>query len=123
MAEVAPLGNGRRAQAEEALWLVCEWRATGERKYNLCIIPERRQPLKGLVRAIKARWSCEQVHEQMKNELGLDHLECRGWPALMHHTLLVMMAMVFLQHLRIGGKTKRRARVGPPPLPEIRRGL
>jgi SRSO17 transposase len=57
-----------------------------------------------LVRAIKVRWSCEQAHEQMKNELGLDHLECRGWQALEHHTLLVRIAMAFLQHLRIGGK-------------------
>lgn len=105
MAEGAPIGSGRRAPAEEVLWLVCEWRARGEKKYYLCNHPEE-TPLKRLVRAIKARWSCEQAHEQMKNELGLDHLECRGWHALQHHTLLVMMAMAFLQHLRIGGEKK-----------------
>jgi SRSO17 transposase len=103
MAEGAPLGSGRRRPAEEELWLVCESRATGEKKYYLCNHPPD-APLKTLVRAIKARWSCEQAHEQMKNELGLDHLECRGWQALTHHTMLVMMAMAFLQHLRIGGK-------------------
>ncbi len=105
MAEGAPIGSGRRAPAEEPLWLVCEWRATGEKKYYLCNHPAD-TPLRTLVRAIKARWSCEQAHEQMKNDLGLDHLECRGWHALQHHTLLVMMAMAFLQHLRIGGKKK-----------------
>ncbi len=103
MAEGEPLGRRRRGPAEQELWLVCEWRATGEKKYYLCNHPPD-TPLKVLVRAIKARWSCEQAHEQMKNELGLDHLECRGWHALQHHTLLVMIAMAFLQHLRIGGK-------------------
>jgi hypothetical protein len=114
MAEGAPLGSGRRAPPEEEFWLVCEWRATGEQKYYLCNhLPDA--PLKMLVRAIKARCSCEQAHEQMKNDLGLEHLKCRGWDALQHHTMLVMMAMAFLQHLRLGGKRKARARVGPPP--------
>jgi SRSO17 transposase len=69
-----------------------------------------------LVRAIKARWSCEQAHEQMKNDLGLDHLECRGWQALQHHMMLVIMAMAFLQHLRIGGKTEGEKPPGTSPL-------
>ncbi len=103
MAEGAPIGSGRRRPAEEELWLVCEWRAMGQRKYYLCNHPPDAS-LRTLVRAIKARWSCEQAHEQMKNELGLDHLECRGWQALQHHMMLVMMAMAFLQHLRLGGK-------------------
>lgn len=105
MAEGDPIGSGRRAPAEEELWLVCEWRTTGEKKYYLCNHPPE-TPFKALVRAIKARWSCEQAHEQMKNDLGLDHLECRGWQALQHHTVLVMMAMCFLQQLRLGGKKK-----------------
>jgi SRSO17 transposase len=54
-----------------------------------------------------------------KNDLGLDHLECRGWHALQHHTMLVRIAMVFLQYLRIGGKRKGRSRVGPPPSPSL----
>jgi SRSO17 transposase len=103
MAEGAPIGSGRKRPAEEEVWLVCEWRTPREKKYYLCNHPPG-MPLRTLVRAIKARWSCEQAHEQMKNDLGLDHLECRGWHALQHHTMLVMMAMVFLQHLRIGGK-------------------
>jgi len=36
----------------------------------------------------------------MKEELGLDHVECRSWHALHHHALLTMMAFAFLQHLR-----------------------
>lgn len=115
MAEGPPIGSGRKAPAEEDLWLVCEWRATGEKKFYLCNHPPG-TPLKTLVRSIKARWSCEQAHEQMKNDLGLDHLECRGWHALQHHTMLVMMAMAFLQHLRIGGKKEGQKSRGTPAL-------
>ncbi len=115
MAEGTPIGSGRKRPAEEELWLVCEWRARGEKKYYLCNHPPK-TPLRTLVRAIKPRWSCEQAHEQMKNDLGLDHLECRGWHALMHHTMLVMMAMAFLQHLRIGGKKEGEKPSGTTPL-------
>ena len=116
MAEGAPIGSGRRRPAEEEVWLVCEWRATGEKKYYVCNHAADTPP-KILVRAIKARWSCEQAHEQMKNELGLDHLECRGWYALQHHTMLVMLAMSFLQHLRLGGKKEGESPRGTSPHP------
>jgi hypothetical protein len=81
------------------VWLVCEWRRTGERKYYVCNHAPN-TGLRTLARAIKARWSCEQAHEQMKNQLGLDHLECRSWRALHHHALLNMIAFCFLQELR-----------------------
>jgi hypothetical protein len=35
----------------------------------------RRQPARGLAALIKARWVCEQMHQQLKDELGLDHFE------------------------------------------------
>ena len=50
--------------------------------------------------AIKARWSCEQAHQQLKQELGLDHFEGRSWNGLHHHALLSMIAFAFLQKLR-----------------------
>jgi hypothetical protein len=36
-------------------------------------------------RAIKARWICEQAHQQLKEELGLDHFEGRSWQGLHRH--------------------------------------
>lgn len=51
----------------------------------------------------------------MKEEWGLDHFEGRSWPGLHHHAVLVMMALAFLQHLRLtsapewGKKEARRA--------------
>lgn len=95
----------------EAVWLVCEMRATGERKYYFTNHPAAATRLT-LVRAIKARWSCEQAHQQLKDELGLDHFEGRSWLGLHHHALLSMMAFAYLQHHRLlqaaqsGGKTR-----------------
>jgi SRSO17 transposase len=92
-----------------AAWLVCEQRTPDERRYYLTNHPED-TPLPVLVADIKARWVCEQGHQQMKEELGLDHLECRNWTALRHHTVLTMIALCFLQHVRLGGKKVRRRR-------------
>jgi hypothetical protein len=32
----------------------------------------------GLAATIKARWICEQAHQQLKEKLGLDHFEGRS---------------------------------------------
>lgn len=84
----------------EAAWLVGEWRDTGERKYYLTNHPAR-TALRALASAIKARWSCEQAHQQLKEELGLDHFEGRTWLGLHHHALLTLISFAFLQHLRL----------------------
>ncbi len=96
----------------EEAWLIGERRATGERKYYLANHPAD-TPLEALAALIKARWVCEQMHQQMKDELGLDHFEGRSWRGLHHHALLCQLAFAFLQHLRLGGKKRRRpARAG-----------
>ena len=100
-------------------WLVGEHRANGERKYYLANHPAD-TPLEVLATLIKARWVCEQMHQQMKDELGLDHFEGRSWRGLHHHALLCQLAFAFLQHLRLGGKKRpdpTRARTATPPEP------
>ncbi len=84
---------------------MCERRARGERKYYLSNLPATAS-LRELASVIKARWVCEQAHQQMKQELGLDHYEGRSWRGLHHHALLSMIAFAFLQHLRLGGKAR-----------------
>jgi SRSO17 transposase len=81
-------------------WLVCERLSNDERKFYLLNLPAT-TPAKKLVAAIKARWSCEQMHQQAKEELGLDHFEGRSWWGLHHHALLTMIAFAFLQTLRL----------------------
>jgi len=84
----------------QGAWLVCEVRSSGERKYYFTNHPAG-TPRMTLVRAIKARWACEQAHQQLKDELGLDHYEGRSWLGLHHHALLTMMAFTYLQHRRL----------------------
>jgi SRSO17 transposase len=94
--------GGRPAQhlpGEEA-WVVGELRASGERKYYLSNLPADAS-LRQIATAIKARWSCEQAHQQMKEELGLDHFEGRSWTGLHRHALLTMIAFAFLQNRRL----------------------
>ena len=57
--------------------------------------------LKSLASAIKARWSCEQAHQQLKEELGLDHFEGRTWRGLHHHALMTLICFSFLQQERL----------------------
>jgi SRSO17 transposase len=84
----------------EEVWVVGESRASGERKYYLSNLPADAD-LRTLAAAIKARWSCEQAHQQMKEELGLDHFEGRSWTGLHRHTLMTLIAFAFLQHRRL----------------------
>jgi len=102
-----PLMSGAQHLPGEAAWLVCERRSGGERKYYFTNHAET-TPLEALASSIKARWVCEQAHQQLKEELGLDHFEGRSWAGLHHHAVMTMMAFAFLQHLRIGGKNHHR---------------
>ena len=108
-----PEGAGAQHLPGEERWLVCEHRTTGERKFHLASHPAHAS-LEQLAASIKARWSCEQAHQQLKEELGLDPYEGRSWRGLHHHALLCQMAMAFLQSLRVGGKKAGSARSGHP---------
>ena len=44
--------------------------------------------LKTLAATIRARWVCAQAHQQVKEELGLDHFEGRSWRGLHRHALM-----------------------------------
>jgi SRSO17 transposase len=107
-AEGEQLRNGQHAPGDE-VWLVGEHRASGERKYYLANLPAETS-LKELAALIKARWACEQAHQQLKEELGLDHFEGRSWTGLHRHALMAMLALCFLQHLRLRERGKKRGR-------------
>jgi len=98
---------GAQHMPGEEAWLVGERRSGGERKYYLSNLPADTS-LRALAAAIKARWVCEQAHQQLKEELGLDHFEGRSWTGLHRHALMAMIAYAFLQTQRIaaakGGK-------------------
>jgi SRSO17 transposase len=95
----------------EEVWLVGEHRSTGERKYYLSNLPAD-TPINGLAGAIKARWVCEQPHQRLKEELGLDHFEGRSWKGLHRHALMSMIALAFLQSLRLKQAKGRKKNLG-----------
>jgi len=106
-------GNNRHLPGKQA-WLVAEWRSSGERKYYLSNLPPRTS-VRALAGAIKARWVCEQAHQQLKGELGLGHFEGRSWTGLHRHALMTCIAYAYLQHLRLAGhrRTGRGKNMGP----------
>jgi SRSO17 transposase len=97
--------KGQQHLPGDEAWLIGEHRASGEKKYYLANLPAATD-LRTLAATIKARWICEQAHQQLKEELGLDHFEGRSWQGLHRHALMTMIAFAFLQHRRL--KTVRR---------------
>ncbi|MGC4063877.1 MAG: IS701 family transposase [Polyangiaceae bacterium] len=81
------------------VWLIAEFRSD-ETRYYFSNLPASASAKK-IISSVKARWACEQMHQQMKEELGLDHFEGRSWHGLHHHAILSMIAFAFLQHLRL----------------------
>jgi SRSO17 transposase len=99
---------GQQHLPGDEAWLIGEHRTSGEKKYYLANLPAGTD-LRTLAAAIKARWVCEQAHQQLKEELGLDHFEGRSWQGLHRHALMTMIAYAFLQHRRLAqaGRKKK----------------
>lgn len=117
--------SGAQHMPGEEVWLVGEHRSTGERKYYLSNLPAD-IPIKQLAGAIKARWICEQAHQQLKEELGLDHFEGRSWTGLHRHSLMAMIAYAFLQSRRLsiaGRKKNSRWSTASASMPAIRQAI
>jgi SRSO17 transposase len=96
-----------RTESREAEWLLMEW-LSGEKepsRYWLSSVPED-VALEDLVRLAKLRWRVERDFQELKDELGLDHYEGRGWRGFHHHGALCIAAYAFL--------AAERARLSPP---------
>jgi SRSO17 transposase len=98
--------KGQQHLPGDEAWLIGEHRTSGEKKYYLANLSAKTD-LRTLAATIKARWICEQAHQQLKEELGLDHFEGRSWQGLHRHALMTMIAYAFLQHRRLA-KAKRK---------------
>jgi SRSO17 transposase len=96
-----------RSQPRAAEWLLVEW-PKGEQeptKYWLSTVPEA-TALEELIYLVKIRWRIERDYQELKDELGLDHYEGRGWRGFHHHGVLCIAAYAFL--------AAERARLSPP---------
>src|SRR5665811_2079736 len=71
-ADVPPqriMDKGQQHLPGDEAWLIGENRMSGEKKYYLASLPAGTD-LRTLAATIKARWICEQAHQQLKEELG-----------------------------------------------------
>jgi SRSO17 transposase len=99
--------DDQRAAPRPEEWLLIEWPrgAPEPTKYWLSTVPET-VPLADLVRLAKLRWRIERDYQELKDELGLDHFEGRGWRGFHHHGALCIAAYAYL--------AAERARLSPP---------
>jgi SRSO17 transposase len=96
---------GRRIGPEERLLVIRTPDPETEWTYSLSdASPE--VPLAELVRARSSRHRIEEVIEQGKEEVGLDHYEVRSWVGWHHHITLALLALWFLvlERRRLGGE-------------------
>ena len=78
-------------------WLLIEW-PEGEAeptKYWLSTLPSNIS-FRQLVDLAKMRWRVERDYQDLKQEVGLDHYEGRGWRGFHHHATLCIAAYGFL---------------------------
>jgi SRSO17 transposase len=104
----------KRAEPRAAEWLLIEW-PRGEpepTKYWLSTLPPT-IPIADLVRLATLRWRIERDDQELKDELGLDHFEGRGWRGFHHHGALCIAAYAFLA-------ADRATRSPPEPLAFLR---
>lgn len=106
---------------QQAVWLMAR-RSLSEGKlaYYLCYAP-RGTHLKTLAKVAASRWSIEQCFEEAKGETGLDQYQVRTWEGWHRHTLLSMMAHVFLAQMK--SRLNPAIPEGHLTVPEIRRLL
>ena len=99
--------DAQRSDPRPEEWLVIEWRRGDPEptKYWLSTLPES-MPIAELVRLAKLRWRIERDYQELKDELGLDHFEGRGWRGFHHHGALCIAAYAFL--------AAERATLSPP---------
>lgn len=95
---------GARHLPGEKAWLLGEHRSEGERKHYLATLPADTS-LEQLAPAVKARWECEQMHQQ----LGPEHPEGRSWTGLHRHALMTMIAYVFLKWRRLAQAERKKS--------------
>lgn len=86
-----------RAEPWPEEWLLIEW-PEGEKepaKYWLSTMPATTK-IATLVDIAKLRWRIERDFQDLKQEIGLDHYEGRGWRGFHHHAALSIAAYGFL---------------------------
>jgi len=110
---VQPAHGWQKGKEERpVVWLLMEWpeEAKAPTKYWLSDLPEEAS-VRTLVRWGKSRWAVEMNYREMKDHLGLDHFEGRGWAGWHHHVTMVLFAFAFALSERL---RRRKGGLSPP---------
>jgi len=101
-----------KAEPHAQEWLLIEGPRgeTEPTKYWISTLPPDSK-LKDLVKTAKHRWIIERDYQELKQELGLGHLEGRNWRGFHHHATLCIAAYGFLVSER--NRFSPSARTGP----------
>jgi len=96
-----------RSEPRPEEWLLIEW-PTGEKEPTKAWLSNVSADvaITDLVRLAKVRWRIERDYQELKDEIGIDHYEGRGWVGFHHHGALCIAAYAFL--------IAERARLSPP---------
>ena len=75
---------------------------TNETKFFLCnvVVGENGVTLRGLLRVAFGRWVIEAEFRFSKEELGLDHLEVRGWRCIHRHLHVTALSFLLCSRIR-----------------------
>ncbi len=84
----------------EACWLFIRRREDGDTRFSVSNAPEDIDESE-LCKASLMRWPIEQCFNEMKDQLGMDHIEARSWTAWHRHMILVFIAYEFLLSVRL----------------------
>jgi SRSO17 transposase len=104
----------KRSTPRPEEWVLIEWPRTEPApiKYWLSTLPPTASAAE-LVQRAMLRWRIERDYQELKDELGLDHFEGRGWRGFHHHASLCIAAYAFLA-------AERLAHFPPEPLAFLR---
>lgn len=96
-----------RSEPRPQEWLLIEW-PTGEAAPTKAWLSNAsaKATITDLVDLAKIRWRIERDYQELKDEIGIDHYEGRGWLGFHHHAALCIAAYAFL--------VAERARLSPP---------
>jgi SRSO17 transposase len=102
----------KRSELRPEEWLLIEWPESEKEptKYWFSTLPKA-TPIAQMVRTAKLRWRIERDYQEMKDELGLDHYEGRGWRGFHHHLSLCAATYAFI--------VAERCRLSPPSVQAI----
>ena len=99
--------DNRRSTPRPVEWLLVEWPPdeNAPTQFWLSTLPAD-TPGRDLVWLAMIRWRIERDYQELKDEIGLDQFEGRGWRGFHHHGSLCIATYAFL--------AAERARLSPP---------